>query len=454
MPLPLADVRLEAVTVNGAAAHPLAVRPDLYTVAVPGRGRHEIEARFAVAVTANGPERNVRFGVPDAPSNRVAFTPPTGSRQVQAVGRVGAQSTAPRLEADLGGTRSVHLRWRQGVAGAAVVKVREGTIWDVAESGHSLTACYQVRVEQGTVSSLRIDVPAELEPTRVAVRPLDTDATTALLRNWTLGAPRDGFRSLRLNLSGPTDGRLLVVLELTPTVAASNRPLLRFPRFHPNGATVDVDSLYGLRATRLVVDGVRHNGVFDFDAGALLRDFAAVPDLRLEPGTVRNFRPISGAVPDLRPNLRVNPEGQTATVDTAWRVGAARADGEGVVRWSAKDALPLVEFALPAVTVLEVRGPDVAAWGQTGGRVQVWLKKPVRTADIEWVGTLTPPPAFEPPTPRLPDGKVTAETLRVRVPHGWQTRVERDRGWAVSPGFTFTSDGTAAPPRVVVTPSK
>src|SRR5207237_614409 len=86
VPLHLSDVRLEGVTVNKTAAHPVSVRPDLYTVTVPGRGRHEIEARFVVGITATGPERDVRFGVPDAPASRVSFIAPQAARQVQAVG--------------------------------------------------------------------------------------------------------------------------------------------------------------------------------------------------------------------------------------------------------------------------------------------------------------------------------------------------------------------------------
>ena len=46
--LPLADARLEKVTVNKAAAFPIAPRPGSYAIPLPGKGRHEIEVVFAV----------------------------------------------------------------------------------------------------------------------------------------------------------------------------------------------------------------------------------------------------------------------------------------------------------------------------------------------------------------------------------------------------------------------
>ena len=459
VPLNLADVRLESATVNGTAALPVAVRPDLYAVSVPGRGRHEIQVKFVAAVTANGQDREVKFGVPEVPATRVSFVAPQAARQVQAVGRAGAQSILPRLDADLGATKAVHLRWRQGAAGAAVVKIREGAVWDAAENAHNLTACYQVKIEQGTVTTLRFEVPAELEPTRVAARPLDTEGTSAILRGWALGQDRNGFRTLRLNLTGPTDGRLFVVLECSHRRSAARQPLFRFPRVHPNGATLEVDGLYGLRTTKLGVAELHADGVTELNQDALSRDreLSAIPDLKIEPGGLaKAFQPTPGKEPFLRPVLVPPSSGQTATVESTWRVGVARAVGEGVVKWAAKEAQPVVEFSL-AAKVSDVRGADVASWSQAGDRVQVWLKKPGRTAEIAWVGTLTPAKAgagvtMDAPTPRLPDGKVTADVMRVVVPDGWAARAERAAGWTALPGRVFTSDGTAPPVRVVAGP--
>ena len=151
--LPLADARLEKVTVNKAPAFPAAPRPGMYTVPLSGKGRHEIEVSFAVPLGGTGPERELRFGVPECPATRITADLPASARQVQVVGRVGRRSSVDgdrvRLEAEVGAVKLLHLRWREGTGGTATVKVREGCVWELTEAGAELTASYLVRVEPG-----------------------------------------------------------------------------------------------------------------------------------------------------------------------------------------------------------------------------------------------------------------------------------------------------------------
>ncbi|QJW97611.1 hypothetical protein [Frigoriglobus tundricola] len=224
VPLPLGDVRLERATVDGAAAFPTAPRPDAYALGVGGPGRHEVELRFAVAVTATGPEREVRFGVPEVPEARVAAALPGAARLPQVVGRAGRQLVSAgddraRVSADLGPARTVHLRWRAGAAGTAAVKVREACVWDVTEAGADLTCAYLVRVEQGTIVGLRYEIPAELEVLRIAARTTDAPAGPVPLRDWALEPEKDGSRLLRVDFQSPAAGRLLVVLECAAEAA-------------------------------------------------------------------------------------------------------------------------------------------------------------------------------------------------------------------------------------------
>src|SRR5262249_55455710 len=154
-------------------------------------------------VTANGSEREVRFGVPDVPAAKLAASLPGAARQPVAAGRVGRQVVATAgdratLEADLGGAKLVHLRWREGAAGATSIKVREACVWEVTDTGASLTAAFLARVDQGTVAGLRVEVPVELEVLRVAAR-TDVPAAPIPLRDWSLAPEKNGFRLLRLD---------------------------------------------------------------------------------------------------------------------------------------------------------------------------------------------------------------------------------------------------------------
>ncbi len=468
--LPLTDAKLERVTVDGTAAFPAAPRPGVYTVPLPGKGRHDIEVKFSVPVTGTGTERDFRFGVPECPSAKVTADLPGSAKQTQVVGRVGQQTVTPgkrvKVETEAGAVRAVQVRWRDSAGGvAAVVKVREGCVWEVTEAGPELTACYVVRVEQGAISLLRFEVPTELDPLGVMVqglgdplRPTEPVPLVAL-RDWTLGAEQNGFRQLRLDFQGPTSGRVLVTLILNPRKAATRQPVLRFPKvILPGGATPEPDAAYGLRAKGVVIEELaRGSGVIDFSPDALTRDrdFAST-DLNRDPNIpVRVFRPVT-STPELRPTLRPAVEVPGVTLSTSWQLGSHRADANGTVRWSGKDAVALIEFHL-AAKVTEVRGADVSAWSQSGGRVQVWLKKAVKEGEFVWSATVTPPSLpFEAGSPRVDDAKLVTETVRIRPAPGFSLTVERDRGWTRTDtaGEVIayqTSNPTTPPVRVQLT---
>jgi hypothetical protein len=322
-----------------------------------------------------------------------------------------------------------------------VMKVREGCIWDITEAGADLTAAYLVRVEQGTVAGLRLDVPPELEVMRVAARSLEVPAASIPLRDWSLAAEKGGARLLRIDFQNPASGRLLVVVQCSPRKPITRQPVLRFPRVNFGGTTGETEAVYGLRSSRVTLDNVGLKGVTDFPPDAL-KDFANVPDLRLDPNTpVRAFRPSANGRGELRPVIRV-VEPPVVRIETAWQVGPHRADATGRVSWIAKEPLPLVEFTLPGVKVVEIRGADVAAWNQSGSRVQVWLRSAVREGEIEWTGGMVPTPPGKPHPnplpvelahPRVTGARHDRNEIRVRPIDGWHVDVDRSRGWQTLP---------------------
>lgn len=438
--LPLADARLERATVNGAPAFPAAVRPDLYAVPLGGPGRYEVEVRFAATVTASGPERDLRFGAPESADAKLTASLPGAARQPQLVGRFGRQTVSPggertTLEVDLGPAKQVHLRWREGGGGAAVVRVREACVWDVTDGGAELTAAYLVRVEQGSVANLRFDVPSELEVLRVAVRAPDALAPAPALKDWQLAPEKGGTRALRIDLQAPANGRFLVLLECAPRKPVTRQPVLRFPRAAFGTGKGEPSAAYALRTARITADEIGTAGVSG-PADDVLREFASVPDLKLDPNHLpRSFRPVPGAVAELRPVVRTSDPPSVRTV-TSWAVGPRGAEGTGTLSWTAGAPVALVEFGLGGVKVLEVRGPGVAGWGQSGGRVQVWLRAGAKEGALEWIGTLAPggkpgaePFAFDPAAPAPHGARLVSAEVRVRPVAGWAVRADRTRGW-------------------------
>jgi hypothetical protein len=464
--LPLAGARLERATADGKPALPELVRPDVYAVPVPP-GAHAVEVRFAVAVTANGPDREVKFGAPDVPGARLTAELPGAARQPVAVGCAGAQRVTAgdraALDADLGADpgapKPVHLRWREGAGGAAVLRAREACAWEVREGGAELTCAYLARVEQGAAAGARFEVPAELEVLRVTARALDAadkPGAALPLRDWALAPEQGGVRALRVDFQAPVTGRFAVVFECAPRCPLARSAVLRFPRAVPAAA----DSVYAFRATGVLAELGEHPGLIAQPADAL-GEFAAVPDLNFESNPrPRAFKRAPGAAGELRVALRATAPPGVRTAST-WHLGPARADASGSVAWSAAPPLALVEFAVPGARVLEVRGPDVRAWNQTGGRVQVWLRAAAREGSFEWYATADRNPAepltFDAPPPVVFGSKVVHDEVRARAADGFVVRPERARGWEPLPAppgefRARTEAPDAQPPRVLLVP--
>jgi hypothetical protein len=466
---PTSEVRLERITLDGKEAFPSMTRPGQVRVALPGKGKAEIEIHFVVSIGGVGPEREVRFAVPETPTTHILADLPATARQAQVVGRVGklrlSDGNPKRAEADLGYVKSIHIRWREGSGGAASLKVREGSVWDISEAGARLTAGYRIRIDQGTIVSLRLDLPAELEPVGVTLRSLDSGA--AGLSDWSLGAEQGGFRPLRLELQGPTSGQLLVVLTCVPRKATTRQPLLRFPKLIQGNNPGEPEAAYGLRIKGLTLEALARAGMIDFSPDALTRDFGDILDRRFDASIpLRVFRATPRISPELRPTLHTATDPLSVSFDTFWHVGPHQSVASGSLQWVGKENHSFLEFAVPGARMVEIRGADVASWSQVGGRIQVWLRKPGREGSLDWIGAITATPplpsgaiAFEPPSPRVTDAHSAAEVLRFQPAEGGSLRIDRDRGWigvkSLAEGRVFQSMVPTPPPlRVLYLPGK
>jgi hypothetical protein len=90
--------------------------------------------------------------------------------------------------------------------------------------------------------------------------------------------------------------------------------------------------------------------------------------------------------------------------------------------------------------------------------VQVWLRTGVREGAVQWTGTVTLAPAGKPPEalpfdpihPKVSNGTILADEVRVKAADGWAVRPERSRGWqtvsAPAGEVRFHTDQPAAPP--------
>lgn len=468
VPLPLTGVRLEGMTLDGKHAYPDGSQPDRYTVTVRGSGTHDLTVRFAVVPTAAGAEHEVRFGVPDVPACRVRFTGPPGASRLDIPSRRGSQSVtpagAPSVEADHGGGKVVTVRWWAAAQGGSrpVVTVKEACVWDMSAAGDLATAAFLFRIEGGSATRLAIEIPDGLEPDIPTVRGIAPQAGTITpdgpgLRDWQVSGPTQGWRTVDLQFQSPAEGRFAVILRLLPRLPGSLRPVLRFPRAV---GVSQSDSYYAVRAADVSVASPTRTGVIDYAPEAMTREFATIPELQLDRRPVDQAYQRNGETPEVRPTVSPLVESGSGTTEVTWTIGR-HAEALGIVR-VARPNTSFVELELPdAVQVREVRAADMESWGRSGTRVYVWLRKPVNTVEVRWVGELTGYPPHDPKSPdpriaitlpavRLIDVAPTMATLRVRPASGWSVVPAQEPAPPADPdgGRTYHLPPQAAFPRV------
>lgn len=479
--LPLGDARLESVRIHDRLGYPLLVRPGVYALELPGKGRQEVRAQFVLSASGGTAERELRFGAIECPQTTLTVHAERNLRQLYFPGRVGrwsldTRSPDRRVQAELGGVRQVVLRWREEGGGTAQLRLREACLWDLHPQGAELAAAYWLEILGGSLTQLDLQIPDDLEVLHLVIRSPD-GGEGSVLRNWSLAPPQGGWRRLRIDWRSPTTGRWLLVVQAAPRFPITRSPWLRFPRISQPGVS-EADTFYALRLRDASLESLQRHGLIDFSSDALFQLFSSVPELRLDPAqTLRVFRPLAPASAELRPTLRL-PAELSVQARTAWDIAwlsppflasagssprPLLAFAQGNLLWKDSPTPGYLTFALPGVTVQEIRGPDVADWSTSQGVVHIWFKRPITEGAVQWSGTFHLPAGtpFDLPLPRPLEAALWHEEWQVRPEEKMLLTWERLRGWtpkelpptAVSVGYTAAASRQPPPlPRLLVQP--
>jgi len=444
--LPLTGIVLRDARLDGGPAYPRA-SGDRYSVVVRGRGRHVLELSFQTAVTGMGNDKEIRFGGPDAVQSVVALELTSGARGPHAVFRRGAQTVTTtgdhvRLEADLGRAAVIHLRWQTAAAAdasPATVGVQEAYLWDISSAGATLYGALRYTIGGGSVSSLTVELPKDLAVAAVNARPLDaapSGAPVGWLRHWQTATHDRGSR-LTLEFGVPVSGNWQVALGLVPRAPWPAAVTLSFPAAD---GTKTVPPAYAYRARDLAVGLTRTTGVAPMTEDLFLRDRWLPPQVEADPPRpTRAFQRTAGGAPTLRLTV-APPSPELGSVESwTWSVGPERAEVRTESRVSAhRGAVWLLEWDVPAaVRVLDLRGPDVSHWTRTGGRLQVWLRRPVADAVIQWTGMLGRAGKDPPGPPAAGPTRFDLPVIRpTTIPFRGTIRVAAASGWLLTPLLT------------------
>jgi hypothetical protein len=430
--LPLGETRLRSVLLDGAVAYPK-TGVGRVSLEIVGQGEHRIALKSTVATTGTGPEREIRFGVPEAAITSLEFQIPSGFEQPQAINWQAAQRVSAdgrQLKADLGRAKTIHLRWHQsGASATAQVRLQEAAIWDLNRAASTLYAAFDYRVAQGSLQTLKIALPPNVEISKLEIRPEPTSGTFApsWIRDWSVGPDR----ILSIELQTALSGAFQLILEAVSSRLPSNRPGLQFPS--AVGVSESETYLaYRLRGLESSAD-IERRGLTDFSSDSFLRDIWRPANVEQAPAPVtRAFRRSKDENAFVRPSVSQAPMVAHATQELDWRLNPHGVELRGVSRWSAaNDPLSFVEWEAPAAIVVhDIRGTNIHSWFRVGNRVQVWLRDPAHEVLLVWngssqrTGPITEAMVFDLPVVRLEGARTASTLMRVRAPRGWALSAE------------------------------
>ena len=354
-----------------------------YVFRLEGAGRHLLQVRFAVQVTAQGPERDCRTAIPETLFTQLDFRAPVGSQRLQAVLARGSQEETAHADgvhllADLGRMPLLQLRWRvaESKEERPQTEVKEMYVWDL-QTARRLLGVFRYRVLRGSETALFIDVPNEWE-----VRRVESGSGINRLRDWGI-EPGPQSSRLRLEFQTPLTTGVQVFVELLSRKPATTQAALALP------TPVAVASSGGMLAYHVGRFGASLKESLGF-TGVDLKSFvtqwqsAGVDD----PGSLGrafSFRRSAGAPLSLHLDLKPQIPFE-ASQEITWRVGPHELECEAAYHVDGRDQeLTLVEWNLPAgLQMEEVLGAEVRMWSITDRRVQVWLRPGVNKATLSW----------------------------------------------------------------------
>ncbi len=450
--LPLGGVELRETLLDGAPAFPTALAlPRIgYSIRVGGRGAHTLRVRFVARVQAGAEENELRFVIPRLARSRLTLHVRPPAPGLQAVlgpqggaQRVASEEAASLLEADLGRSATLHVRWRAGrePARPAEVEAKEAYVWHLRGTGSRLHGVIQYAVKRGALAALALEVPPGLEVTRVEAGPVSSRAAAARLAGWRVVSENER-RLLHLDFQGLVTDAVQVEMEMVPA-----RPLTASATLTPP-APLGVASASGFLAVS--VEGLEaavanHLGLAAVGRDTFLESWKAAG--LADPGPLPfryRFRRGADGSPLLRVNLLAGSGRVHAVQSLDWNVGQSQADLHAVARLQAEpgEELSLVEWEVPAgLSIADVRGPHVRGWSHAAGRLQLWLQRgqretPLVESTLELFAALprsAKDATFVAPRLRLAAPPRQTTFLRVAVPEDQLLDAAASRGWLPLP---------------------
>ncbi|MCS6978468.1 MAG: hypothetical protein NZM31_15875 [Gemmatales bacterium] len=348
--VPLSGVRLQEASVDGTVAEVHWEKDRGWVVPLSGAGSHRVEMKFQVPVTAERGFGELRFGIPAAAASRCRIGLPGGLVEPRLHGIRGRQllisdNSGRWLEADLGRTTEINLKWLDGNTAESPGDLRQAYLFEL--SPHEWKVRGWVHPVAGRV---RLPWPQAWH----------LQAVTPATSRWQLeedGAKRwlvvEGSRPFQVEASVRpwADDAGLLHLPL-PDVASGSRLI---------GCRISGFSVEKIIQPRRLTEGDEAARLWPTELGNR-PDFLLLAEGKQPAELVLRLRPErTGA--EVTPTYRLRPEATGAEVQVRLDCRVRRGGPA------------FMTFDLPEDwLVADVQGSDLSRWTRLGRRLEIWLK--------------------------------------------------------------------------------
>jgi hypothetical protein len=397
--IPLDGVDLkDGAFLDGQPVFPVAVQAPQpgYALPLAAKGFHKLNLEFSVRLTGAGPNKELRFSIPQLAQSHLELTLPKTFQEVQAGNALGEQRLTPKgdmqtLHAQVGRENTVQVRWRSGSQGGtpAQVQVRELYFWDLRPSSSVLNAILEYSVQKGILPGVSLSLPEGLEVRTVEVGTSDVSKPSEVrqvprLKTWRL----EKNRTLHIDFQHPVASGAQVKLGLVPrfSLLPGNRDLaLPFPLQVKQDGFLEGFLAYRLEDLEAQVSP-QNLGVIGIRGEVFNKAWrVAEPRTPVTPTRAFSFR---RNAPKAALGLTLVVPPPQASQEITWNVGPQFADWTmSCDLHSPANPLLLVEYQIPSgVQLAHVDGPHVGHWSRAGSLLQVWLTGPQKKTSVKLAG--------------------------------------------------------------------
>jgi hypothetical protein len=395
--IPLTGVQLnEGAFLDGAPVLPVPHKSG-YLLPIQGKGTHNLQLSFAVRLSSENDQFNLRFTIPKLIQNEITLQWPAPVQTVHCLHCWGREKTltdtrqaVKEWHAQLGHENIVHLRWTNAVAipSPKEITVKEAHFWDLRPASLTLISSLNYSIRKGSLAQLVVAVPEGLHVRAVealTVSPQAVPATPIVVKHWQM----DAQRRLLVNFEQPVTGQVTLNLEMVPPAFGQKSSVLL-----PLPAPLQGESGTGLLGYRLDAAEIRRSAqnlvaVLSINAEDFEQQWKKQNAPSLPPGA-----PVSRAYRFQRKatkawlELITRPNAWQATGQLQWNLDHHKADLQGKFTiTSPMEDLFFLEFYIDkSMTLADVAGPDVSRWQLHESRLQVWLRQPRKETTIKMIG--------------------------------------------------------------------